>query len=1017
MNEKEQHNGRLDLAALRARLSASRGEDYWRSLEELADVEGFQDFLHRTLPRQAAVLGDHVDRRQFLQLMGASLALAGLTGCGVSPAPTDEKIVPYVRMPEEIVPGKPLFYATAMPLAGFGIGLLVESHEGRPTKVEGNPEHPASLGASDVWAQASVLGLYDPDRSRVVTRAGRPSTWDAFLARLGAELDAQGARQGAGLRVLTETVTSPTLASQLRALLASFPAAKWHQFEPAGRDAAKAGARLAFGQPVETVYRFDQADVILTLDADFIGTGPGRVRYARDFTARRRVEPGRLDPNRLYAVESVPSITGTMADHRLVLRPSQVEGFAHALARALGVEAGPAAAGEATPSYGTWLAALARDLSRHRGRSLILAGDEQPPLIHALAHAMNAALGNVGNTVYYTDPVVADLADQLESLRDLVRDMESGVVDLLLILGGNPVYTAPADLHFGERMAKVGMRVHLSLYDDETSALCHWHLPATHYLEAWSDVRAYDGTATILQPLIAPLYGGKSAHELLAEMLGQAGQPGHDIVHGFWKGAYTGKDFETFWRTALHDGVVRDSAFAPKPVALQKGFAAAGPVGAAPSGSGTLDIAFRLDPGVFDGQFANNGWLQELPKPLTKLTWDNAALFSPATADRLGLSHAVSTTAGEHGRIYADVVALTFRGRTLHAPAWVLPGHPDDCVTLHLGYGRTQAGHVGTGAGFNAYALRMSDAPWGGAGLTVRKTGDRFILACTQFHDQIEGRQLFRSGTVDQYRKTPDFARRLVPEAPRDLTLYPNVPYDGYAWGMTIDLNACTGCNACVVACQAENNIAVVGKEEVTRGREMHWIRIDRYYQGDPANPATNHQPVPCQQCENAPCELVCPVGATNHSAEGLNDMVYNRCVGTRYCSNNCPYKVRRFNFFQFQDFTTERLKLQRNPDVTVRSRGVMEKCTYCVQRINNAKIAAERENRTERDGEIQTACQQACPAQAITFGNINDPVSRVAKLKAEPLNYAMLNDFLNTRPRTSYLARLRNPNPELEGA
>jgi MoCo/4Fe-4S cofactor protein with predicted Tat translocation signal len=1007
---------RLDLAAVRKRLSTSRGEDYWRSLEELANAEGFQEFLHHALPRQAAAWGDHVDRRQFLQLMGASLALAGLTGCGVSPAPTDEKIVPYVRMPEEIVPGKPLFYATAAPLAGFGIGVLVESHEGRPTKIEGNPEHPASLGSSDVWTQASVLGLYDPDRSRVVTRAGRPSTWDAVLARLGAELEAQGARQGAGLRLLTETVTSPTLASQIRALLASFPAARWHQYEPAGRDAARAGARLAFGQPVGSVYRFGQADVILTLDADFLGAGPGRVRYARDFTARRRVEPGRLDLNRLYAVESAPSITGTMADHRLVLRPTQIESFARALARAVGAEVGPAAPGEASPSYAAWLAAAARDLSRHRGRSLIVAGDEQPPPVHALAHAMNAALGNVGTTVYYTEPLEANPVDQTESLRDLVRDMEAGAVDLLLILGGNPVYNAPADLHFGQRMAKVGMRVHLSLYEDETSALCHWQLPATHYLEAWGDIRAYDGTATILQPLIAPLYSGKSAHELLAEMLGQAGQPGHDIVQGFWKGTYAGKDFDAFWRTALHDGVVPGSAFPPKPVTLQTGPVAGAPSGPNPSGPGTLEIAFRVDPGVFDGQFANNGWLQELPKPLTKLTWDNAALVSPATAEKLGLSHTVGTTAGEHGRIYADVLALTYRGRTLHAPAWILPGHPDDCITVNLGYGRTRAGRVGTGVGVDAYTLRMSDAPWGGAGLTARKTGERFILACTQFHHQIEGRQLLRSGTVDQYRKAPDFARRLVPEAPSDLTLYPKVPYDGYAWGMTIDLNACTGCNACVVACQAENNIAVVGKTEVTRGREMHWIRIDRYYQGDPGNPTTNHQPVPCQQCENAPCELVCPVGATNHSAEGLNDMVYNRCVGTRYCSNNCPYKVRRFNFFQFQDFETENLKLQRNPDVTVRSRGVMEKCTYCVQRINAAKITAELEDRLVRDGEIQTACQQACPAQAITFGNINDPNSRVARLKAEPLNYAMLTDFLNTRPRTTYLARLRNPNPELEG-
>jgi len=1013
--------GRLDLAAIRARLSTARGEDYWRGLEELAETEGFEEFLHREFPQQASTWLDSFDRREFLKLMGASLALAGLAGCSSSPAPRDEKIVPYVRAPEEIIPGKPLFFATAMPLAGYGFGVLVESHEGRPTKVEGNPEHPASLGATNVFAQASVLTVYDPDRSQVVSQTGRISTWEAFFSALGAELEAQAGRRGAGLRVLTETVTSPTLSSQLRALLTNFPTAKWHQYEPAGRDAARSGSSLAFGQNVDTRYRFDKADVILSLDADFLGSGPGSVRYARDFVGRRRVRPVRTDLNRLYVVESTPSITGTTADHRLPLKPSEIESFARNLARGLGVAVEPGNEPGVSPALTKWSAAVILDLQRHRGTSLVVAGDEQPPVVHALAHAMNAALGNTGATVVYTDPVEANPVDHIGSLRELVRDMEAGVVDLLVIIGGNPVFTAPADQHFGERLSKVGMRVHLGLYFDETSALCHWHLPATHYLESWSDVRAYDGTATIMQPLIAPLYNGRSAHELLSGMLGQPDQSAHDTVQGYWKSQYSGKDFDLFWRKALHDGVVPGTALAPKPVALQKDFGSRISATKTRNGSsaskpvGNVEIVFRPDPSVFDGQFANNGWLQELPKPLTKLTWDNAALLSPATAERLRLSYRIGTTGGEHGRVYVDLIELTYRGRAVRAPAWILPGHPDDCVSVYLGYGRTRAGRVGTGTGFNAYAIRTSDAPWGGAGLDIRKTGGEYMLACTQFHHSIEGRHLLRSGTIAEYRKNPNFAREMVPEKPKDLTIYPGFPYEGYAWGMTIDLNACIGCNACVVACQAENSIPIVGKEEVTRAREMHWIRIDRYYQGDLSNPQVNHQPVPCQQCENAPCELVCPVGATNHSAEGLNDMVYNRCVGTRYCSNNCPYKVRRFNFFRFQDFETPSFKLMRNPNVTVRSRGVMEKCTYCVQRINAAKIKAEEEDRQVRDGEIQTACQQVCPAQAIVFGNINDPNSQVSKLKSEPLNYSMLTDFLNTRPRTTYLARLRNPNPEIE--
>ncbi len=983
----------LDLAAIRARLATARGRDYWRSLEELAETEEFEKFLRDEFPQQSLAWVNPINRRELLQLMGASLALAGLSACTRQPT---EKIVPYVQAPEEIVPGKPLFFATAMPLGGIGTGVLVESHMGRPTKIEGNPQHPASLGATDAIAQASALTLYDPDRSQVVMNLGRISSWISFIATLGTVREELRQSKGVGLRVLTETITSPTLAQQLRELLTEFPSARWHQYEPAGRDAVREGARLAFDEHVNTYFQFEKADVILALDADFLFSVPGSVRYARDFAARRRVQPGRSEMNRLYVVESTPSITGAMADHRLPLRSSDVEGFARAVAKGLGIEAAPAGEAAASGPHARWIAAVVRDLQKHRGAGLVLAGDQQPPVVHAMAHAMNQALDNVGKTVFYTDPVEANPVNQTQSLRELLEDMKAGRVDLLVIIGANPVFTAPADLQFAEHLSRVKFRVHLGLYPDETSELCHWHIPETHYLESWSDTRAYDGTVSIIQPLIAPLYGNKSAHELVAALLGKPGLSSYQIVRDYWKSRNPSQNFEEFWRTALHEGLIAGSALPPKKVSLKANFKAQ-----AKEADSALEIVFRPDPTIWDGRFANNGWLQELPKPLTKLTWDNAALISPATAERRGLAN-------------EELVVLRYQGREVRAPVWITPGHADNSVTVHLGYGRTRAGKVGTGTGFNAYALRTSDASWIGSGLDIGKTGARYALACTQDHHSMENRNLVRVAALEHYQKEPDFARHLEHEPPPDLTLYPGFKYEGYAWGMAIDLNACIGCGACVAACQAENNIPVVGKTEVIRGREMHWIRIDRYHKGGLDNPETYHQPVLCMHCENAPCEVVCPVGATVHSKEGLNEMVYNRCVGTRYCSNNCPYKVRRFNFFLYSDYETPSLSLLRNPNVTVRSRGVMEKCTYCVQRINAARIEAKKEDRSIRDGEVVTACQAACPAEAITFGNINDPDSRVARLKADSRSYGLLTD-LNTKPRTTYLARLRNPNPEIE--
>jgi len=990
---------------------------FWRTLDEQLGDPGFQRHLHNEFPSLLPTIehvADPVARRTFLKLMGASLGLAGVTACTRQPL---ERIVPYVRQPEELVPGRPLFYATAMAIGGVATGLLVESHEGRPTKIEGNPQHPSSLGATDVFAQAAVLGLYDPDRSQTLTNLGEIRPWSAFLGAISAALTAQRPLKGAGIRILTESVNSPTLAAQIRDVLSRFPSAKWHQWDPASRNSARVGSKVAFGEFVDAQYRFENADVILALDADFLGCGPGSLRYARDFAARRRPEQAdRM--NRLYAIESMPTSTGARADHRLPMRPGRIESAVRRIVAALGRPGGSGGSSgsggsggsggftEFTEGESKFLDAVAKDLQSHRGRSLVIVGDGQPPAVHALAHGMNQALGNAGRTVVYTQTAEAEPVDQIESLRDLVSDLDAGRVDLLVIVGGNPVYTAPADLKFADALGKAQLRVHLGLHDDETSGLCHWHVPEAHFLETWSDARGHDGTVSIVQPLIAPLYGGKSAHEVLAAMSDRPERSPHDLIREFWK---VDKDDRT-WRKWLHDGIVPNTAFAPKTVSANTGRAVQ-PRNAA-SGSG-IEINFRTDPSVLDGRFANNGWLQELPKPITRLAWDNAVITSPATAAKLRGKQSLAFQGGEHGQVIADVVEVSAGGRTFRGPLFAVAGHADDCATVHLGYGRTRGGSLAVGAGFDANAIRTADAPSFAGGADVRLTGEQATLACTQYHHLMEGRRMVRVVTREEFLRDPKAVHEGDETPARTITLYPNYSYEGHKWGMAIDVNACIGCNACVVGCQAENNIAVVGKDEVLRGREMHWIRVDTYYRGSAANPETYFQPVPCMQCENAPCEVVCPVGATVHSHEGLNDMVYNRCVGTRYCSDNCPYKVRRFNFLLYQDWNTPSLKLGRNPDVSVRSRGVMEKCTYCVQRINEVKIDSEREGRSIADGDIKTACQQVCPADAIVFGDLNDPTSRVAKLQAEERNYTLVGE-LNTRPRTTYLAAVRNVNPEL---
>ncbi len=1080
---------------LREQVLAQGGKEYWRSIEEHADTPEFREFVSQEYPHEIEEWDNSLSRRNFVKVMGASLALAGLSGCVIQPP---EKIVPYVRPVEGMLPGKPLFLATAMSVGGVATGLLAKAFDGRPVKVEGNPDHPGSRGSTDVLAQASILGMYDPDRSQEILYRGAPKNWEAFMSEFRAKIEENRADGGAGIRFLAETVTSPTLIDQFKKINAELPNAKLVQYEPINSDNAMAGARMAFGSPVNTVYKFDKAERILSLDADiFSGFN---VAYIKDFAKGRARTEEKKEINRLYAIETTVTLTGAKADHRLAVKPSQMAEIAKAVAKAVGV----AGANSTYTENAAWIAAMAKDLIEYKGKSLIVAGNNQPAIVHALAHAMNAALGNAGQTVVYTDPMSPGTEKlQVEQLRELVTDIDGGKVKMLVILGGNPVYNTPSDLKLNaERLNKVGLRVHLGQHFDETAEQCHWHVHEKHFLEGWSDARGFDGTATIVQPLIAPLYDGKNAHELVQLFMKESSdKKDYDIVKAYWQAtnitpaaivakteaktepkaepkaeaktdahsepkteakvtepspttakeapktaakpeavktatpsaapaaAASPKTFEDNWRKAVHDGVVPNTAAAPKSVTATTAFLSQPE--AKTTGSGSLEISILPDPCVYDGRFSNNGWLQELPNPLNKVTWENVALISPKTAARLGINKSndprdhvggaqgTSFINTKGGNQFSDTVKLTYQGADIEKPVpmWITPGQPDDVITIFMGYGRTRAGKVGTGLGYNAFDVRRSDAMYHGFG-EIASRGETATIASTQIHFNMEGRDLLRSWDNNHFEEEVHGGEQ---EDMYPLSMYPREPFQtlynqNTKWGMSIDLNSCVGCNACVIACQSENNIPVVGKEQINRSREMHWLRIDAYFAGgDINNPEGPYfQPVLCQQCEQAPCETVCPVHATVHSAEGLNDMVYNRCVGTRYCSNNCPYKVRRFNFLLYQDWNTPQYKLMRNPEVSIRSRGVMEKCTYCTQRISAARIESQKDGaRKIRDGEVVTACQAVCPTEAIVFGDLNDPESKVSKAKKDERDYILLNE-LNTQPRTTYLAGLKNQNKEM---
>ncbi len=1039
---------------------------YWRSIEHRDQDPVIKEQLDVEFPGGITLPGGF-NRRDALKLAGASMAL-GLAGCDKLPVRRpEEEILPFVQQPEQVIPGVRMHYATAMQRSEGAVGLLVEANQGRPTKIEGNPNHPSSLGASDVWAQAEVLRLYDPERARAPMQAGQPSAWDKFDAAFKDAVAKAAAANGKGLAFVAEDDLGPTAERLLKGVVAKWPEAKLYRWDPLAADQSLLGAQLAFGPGTRVHFDLSQAKVVFALDSDFLVSGPDHLRLARQFGVTRAVH-GKEDlekMTRLYVAEAGFSATGTNADHRVRVASSQGVDVLKALAKALvgqGLDLGPLTAavdgGALSESVTKFVGALAKDLASHRGNAAIVVGERQPAAVHALAYALNALLGP---TMTVSAGDAAPRTGMFEQLGALTAALNGGQVDTLVLLDVNPLYTAPGSLKFADAFGKAKLSVHFGVLPEETGLKASWHAPLAHFLESWGDARGWDGQASVVQPLVRPLFGGRPLVSVLASLAGEAETNDAKLVQATWRGAGAILEGEKAWRKAVHDGVIPGTARAATPgqPKLAEVGQALGAVKSVTPSKDALEL-IAVQGHAKDGRLTNVSWVMELPDTMSKLVWDNAVLLSPALAKELGVESAVK----RNGYV-ADVLELSAGDRKLSAPAFVLPGLSPTTLVMTQGYGRT-LGEVAKGVGVDVNPL-LDNGLGVVTGVKVTKTGATVSLCSTQDHFSVPGnllkemtfaqmmgeplgarerqlglgdRPLLRTGTAAQYAKSVDeFARKGdIPEnllehgTPKHRPTKPLQPtdeivYEGQQWGMVIDLSACIGCNICAIACVAENNIPSVGREQVMLGREMHWIRVDRYFSGDVDNPASIHQPLGCQHCENAPCEPVCPVSATVHDEEGVNSMAYNRCIGTRYCANNCPYKVRRYNYLDFTHTGNvyvepqwqqrmKTLKLQRNPDVSVRYRGVMEKCSYCTQRIEEAKIAAKRQGQDRKklpDGAVTPACAQACPTQAITFGNINDEKSKVHALKKSERNYELLQE-LNVRPRTSYLARVRNENEEL---
>lgn len=1003
---------------------------YWRSLEELSATPEFTEFLHREFPAAASEFPQGISRRRWLQLMGASLAMAGISGCWQK-----DVLAPFAGRPGNRVPGVPQKFATAYETGGAVRPLIVTAYDGRPIKVEGHVDHPGSLGGTDAFSQASILNMYDPDRSQQLLELqdGKKHSreWDEFTEFAKGLFGTEQESGGKGLRVVAERSSSPTRHRLTEQFLKRFPQAKWYEYEAVSRGNERAGSALAFGEEVRPVYNLSQADVILALDSDLFDFHPSSVSAIRAWSTRRVPEAGPM--NRMYAVESQFSALGTAADHRLAVRSSGIGAFLAQVESAVksAVENPDKKAEHSAKETKAeqFIRVVASDLAAHPGRSVVIVGSTQPAAVHAAAYRLNQTLKNVGQTVSFVKELPSVAVKSADPLVELAGEIEKGEVSTVVIFGGNPAYESKA---FATALPKAKNRLRLGDYVDETSLLSTWHLPRAHQFESWGDGYSYDGILTLRQPLIdKPIFGSRSDEEVLALFAApELPKPGDEemsigetLVRETLKSSLGSGDFDTAWRKLVHDGFSLEGRLPAATPTLQ----APGEIATEAPASG-LEVVFAPGSSTYDGRYANNGWLQETPDVLTKITWQNAAILAPKTAKDLKVT-------------IGDIVRIELNNQTIELPVYVLPGQAQQSIGLALGYGRTAAGHVGGDTsnnvppvGVNVSVLRAKGSTNFDSGAKVTATGRRMTLATTQDHhaidtigmQEIAGRigELVREGTETQYAKHPDFAQHKVHHPPLE-SLWKERSAEGHAWGMSIDLSRCIGCNACLVACQSENNVPIVGPVQIAKGREMHWIRVDRYFKTedddvDFDNPQVVTQPVTCHHCENAPCEQVCPVAATTHSPEGLNDMAYNRCVGTRYCANNCPYKVRRFNFLDFTSHLSkaneELARLVINPEVTVRNRGVMEKCTFCVQRIQSVKITAKNAQEEIADGSIQTACQQACAAGAINFGDLMNKDSEVSKAHANPRAYAMLAE-LNVKPRTKYLARIRNPHPELAPA